>query len=177
MNRERASEKPGSQVIDKFAQFLPVLLLLLLVMLTYSNTVDDSDFWWHLKHGEYIYTTHGIPQKDDFTFTTYSANRVDSEVLSAPDSSAKDSDFWVNHNIKQGWLAQLLFYIVYLHLGFSGIAVLKAAVFALTFLVAYLLMLKRGAAPLAAFLIISLSVVIIGNFDYTRPQIFSFLFF
>ena len=147
MKKVNAAGTSGNQIIDKVVQVLPISILLLFVILTYSNTVDDLDFWWHLKQGEFIYTTHGIPQKDDFAFTTYIANNIDRKVLTSPDSIQpllfKNSDFWANHNIKQGWLAQLLFYIVYHHLGFPGVAVLKSSVFALTFLAAYLLMLKR----------------------------------
>jgi hypothetical protein len=177
----KTAEHAGNKLVVKISQYLPVSLLLILVVLTYSNTADDLDFWWHLKQGEFIYTTHNIPAKDDFSSTTYVADRVAKEVIPATDyvqpTPENKADFWIKNNLKLAWFAQLLLYIVYLFLGIPGIAVFKSCVFALAFLAAYLTMLKRGSAPLAAFLVLALIALIAVDFNYTRPQIFSFLIF
>jgi len=171
----------GNKSVVKISQYLPISLLLILVVLTHSNTADDLDFWWHLKQGEFIYSTHTIPARDDFSYATYIADRIANEVSPATDRIQppleNKTDFWVKHNIKQGWLAQLLLYIIYRFLGIPGIAVFKASIFALAFLAAYLTMLKKGGSALASFLVIALIALISVDFNYTRPQIFSFLFF
>jgi hypothetical protein len=181
MRMLKSAEQARYTFVMKLLQHLPVFLLLVLVVLLYSNTVDDTDFWWHLKQGEFIYMTHGIPAKDEFSSTTYIADRVANEVAPATDrilSPAENkTDFWIKNNLKLAWLGQLLFYTTYHFLGIPGLAVFKACIFALAFLAAYLSMLKRGSAPLAAFLVLALIALIAADFNYTRPQIFSFLLF
>ncbi len=177
----KTAEHASNKFVMKISPYLPVSLLLILVVLTYSNTADDLDFWWHLKQGEFIYTTHSIPAKDEFSSTTYVADRIAKEVASAANfvqpPPENKTDFWIKNNLKLAWFAQLLFYIIYHFLGIPGIAVYKSCVFAAAFLAAYLTMLKRGSAPLASFLVLALIAVIAVDFNYTRPQIFSFLIF
>jgi len=181
MRMLNTAEWTNNEFIMKVLQYLPVSLLLILVVLTYSNRADDPDFWWHLKQGEFIYTTHSIPVKDEFASTTYVADQVANDVVPAKSSiqlqPKNKTDFWVKNNLKLSWFAQLLLYIVYLFLGIPGIAVFKACIFALAFLAIYLTMLKRGSAPLASFLVLALIATIAVDFNYTRPQIFSFLIF
>jgi len=166
-----------SPLILQIANFLPLFLMLVLVILTYSNTADDTDFWWSLKHGEFIYTTHGIPSRDEYSFTTYSADRIAKDLNPSRVGSEKESDFWVNHNIRQGWLAQLLFYVVYRVSGFLGIAIFKSLLFAFAYLAAFFSMLKRGGKPLASLLVLALIALIGADFNYTRTQLFSFWLF
>ena len=62
-------------------------LLLALGVLTVRNRFDDPDLWWHLKTGQIIWTTHTIPTRDIFSYTT-------------------NHHAWVPHE----WLAQTLIY-------------------------------------------------------------------
>jgi tetratricopeptide (TPR) repeat protein len=79
--------------------------------------------------------------------------------------------------LKASWISQIIFYITYLIGGFTGIGILKSALFVFTYLILYLTMLKRGAGHISSFLILLLIAVIGMDFNYSRPQIFSFLFF
>ncbi len=167
-------------MINRVSQIISVLSFLLIVFITYTNEIDDLDFWWHLKDGQIIYETHTIPQKEYFSYTTeipehisrIGKNEVDLKELPSEDTSM----YWAS-GLKGNWLSQLVFYLVYLVGGFKGIGILKSAVFALTYLVLYLAMLKRGAGHLSSFFILCLIAFIGTDFNYTRPQIFSFLFF
>ena len=79
----------------------PVMLSCLLSalgVLTVRNRFDDPDLWWHLKTGQIIWTTHTIPTRDIFSYTT-------------------NHHAWVPHE----WLAQTLIYGAYRIGGYSGL--------------------------------------------------------
>ena len=39
-------------------------------MAWFSNAVADSDAWWHLRTGQYIWENHALPVPDPFAYTT-----------------------------------------------------------------------------------------------------------
>jgi len=159
---------------------IPIFLLLFIVFLTYANRVDDLDLWWHLKQGQLIYETHTIPQKDNFAYTTEIPESISrmgrDEVATTELPSESGSRYW-STSLKRNWLSQLIFYFVYLLTGFTGIGILKSAIFVLSYFVLYLAMLRRGAGRLSSFLVLCLIAVVGVDFNYTRPQLFSFLLF
>ncbi len=110
------------------------------------------DFWWHLKMGEVIVSTHAIPRTDIFSFT------------------AAGKPY-----IVQNWLAEVIYYGTYRLGGFPLLVFLNTVLLALALLPVYLLCLEATArkkvAVLAAFLA---SFVFFGNM---RPQVFSFVLF
>ena len=50
----------------------PLLLVLatLYLLCTFSIDAGDSDMWWHLAVGKYIWQNHHLPVPDPFSFTT-----------------------------------------------------------------------------------------------------------
>src|SRR5688572_1674753 len=50
-----------------------------------SRPLDDADFWWHLKTGQYIVDNGIIPTTDFFSFTNYGKAWVAHEWLSEVD--------------------------------------------------------------------------------------------
>ncbi len=168
--------------MKRICRIIPIVSLLIVVFMTYANSVDDLDFWWHLKHGQLIYETHSIPEKDFFSFTTDIPEHI-SKIGKKEDAAAAaalpydELENITKSIIKISWLSQLIFYITYLLGGFTGIGILKSAVFVLTFIVMYLTMRKSGADYLSSFFVICLVAFIGIDFNYTRPQIFSFLLF
>jgi len=162
---------------------LPIILVVLfslIVFVAYFNRIDDLDLWWHLELGELIFQTHALPGKDDFAYTTYVADDIARHMgLDVPSASGlpfETKEFWINGQ-KRSWLADLVLYISMLTAGFLAIGVLKSLIFVLAYVVLYLAMLKRGSDPLAALFVIALVAVIGIDFNFTRPQIFSFLLF
>src|SRR5215469_2629080 len=63
----------------------PVMLAALLAALavvTVRWRFDDPDMWWHLRVGQIIWTTHTIPTRDIFSYTTGNHPYVPHEWLS-----------------------------------------------------------------------------------------------
>ena len=157
-------------------QNIPLLILLLTVFMTYANTVDDLDFWWHLKSGQLIFETQGIPQEDYFAYTTDAPESI--TIIGRDDVSPTELPSGYKSNaLKGNWLSQLIFYLVYAVGGFVGIGILKSIVFVFVYLILYLTMLKRGADHPVSFLVLCLIAFIGIEFNYTRPQMFSLLLF
>jgi len=129
----------------------------------FSTEAADSDFWWHLKTGQYIIQHHSLPVPDPFSFST------------AYNPPSNPGDERVQHfNLTHEWLAQALLYCVFWAAGFPGIILARAALLAGFCGFAGLLAARRsknfylglGAALATA------SVAI--NFTADRPALFSF---
>lgn len=73
-------------------------MLSVLGLMTVRGRFDDPDVWWHLRTGEWIWTTHVIPTTDIFSYT----------AAHHP---------WVPHE----WLSQCLIYLAYKFGGYSGL--------------------------------------------------------
>lgn len=110
------------------------------------------DFWWHLKMGEIIATTHSIPHTDLFSFT------------------AAGKPF-----IVQNWLSEVIYYGVYQLGGFPLLVFLNTLLLAAALLPVYLLCREATSrTKLAVFAAFVAAFVYFGNM---RPQVFSFLLF
>lgn len=164
--------------IQNIAMAAAVMALLSLVFLTYANRVDDFDLWWHLKSGELIVRTGSLPSSDIFSYTTVTPKSLlrvglaDNPLKRQPSSSK----YW-HANLTNSWLGQVFFYLSYRLGGLKGIGILKSLVFVITYLILYLAMLRRGAYPVVSLLVLALIAYIGKDFNYSRPQFFSFLMF
>ncbi len=152
--------------------------LLLLVFLSYANRVDDLDLWWHLKSGELIYKNLSIPEEDPFSFT-YSLppeiSRIGIDEVPPEERPSEEANWFWATSLKRNWLSQVLFYLTYLGGGFIGLGILKSLLFISAYMVLYLTMLRRGADHAVAFIVLCLVAYIGHHFNYTRPQLFSYL--
>src|SRR5580765_8132696 len=81
-------------------RILMVFVCMLLIFAGAAQPITDTDFWWHLRTGQYIVETRSIPHTDIF-----STLRFGSE--------------WVTHE----WLSEVFLYGVYRALGFGGLIV------------------------------------------------------
>jgi hypothetical protein len=95
----------------------PTVLALAAVLLLswFTGEVRDSDAWWHLKTGEYLWQQHKLPKPDPFAYTTY---------LNPPVYPGEERvrDF----NLTHSWLSQLFLYLAYRAAGFPGLVLLRA---------------------------------------------------
>jgi len=162
--------------MKKVIEIVPVCALLLIVFMAYANTVDDLDLWWHLESGEMMWETGSVPEKDPFAFTSYLPESI-SGIGPDRTGSGEVDRFLSSGFMQRNWLSQLVLYLTYAAGGLKGIGVLKSSVFAAVFLVLYLTMRGRGGGPISALLVLCLTAYIGIDFNYTRPQIFSYLFF
>jgi len=119
-----------------------------------GTPLPPLDFWWHLKAGEVIWNTRGIPRVDTFSFT------------------AQGQDF-----VYQNWLSEIIYHLTYLTGGFPLLICLHAVIFVLSFgTVLWTSWRVTGSLRLAA-LCTLIGEVLAVRFTNARPQIFSMLFF
>jgi hypothetical protein len=95
-----------------------LLLTAVCLLGLFSTEIADTDFWWHLKTGQYIVERHSLPVPDPFAYTTPVANGQRGEQR-------------VRHfNLTHEWLSQALMYVVYAAAGFPGIILSRAVLLA-----------------------------------------------
>ena len=113
----------------------------------------DTDFWWHLKDGQYILNNHVVPSKDFMSFTLR-------------------GHAWTDHE----WLAEIVLYSTYKLAGLWGPIVFFAAVICATFVLVYTQMRQRGVHPVLA--IFTLAAAFMASSASWGPRIqMSTLFF
>ena len=111
--------------------------------------MGDADFWFHLKTGEYVFTT-GIPRMELWSFTYYGIP-------------------WTAH----GWLSGVLFYAVWSVAGLKPLIFIFALLTAIAFWIAYK---RANAHPFFAGSAILLAVwTSLPNIG-VRPRVFTILF-
>jgi len=150
--------------IPAWLPILSVVLTGLFLIGLFSTEIADSDFWWHLKTGQYILQRHSLPVPDPFSFST---------ALNPP---AGAGEARVRHfNLTHEWLAEVLLYCIYWVAGFPGVVLVRAALLAAFCGLAGLLAARRSGNFYfgigAAFAAASLAT----NFAADRPALFSFL--
>jgi hypothetical protein len=140
-------------LLDKFT--LPVTVLAILFLFKFLNpSLDDPDFYWHLKTGEYIFSHSAVPMTDPFAFTS----------IGMP---------WVAHE----WLTELVLYGAMQFLGFTGIRLLVATMLCASFYLLFQLTQKLVNGEAKALIIASAFFAALMPYWSPRPQIFTFFFF
>lgn len=135
-------------------------LAALLLFAAFSKEITDSDFWWHLRTGQYISETHALPDPDPFAYTT---------AMAAPQVTR-------HFNLTHEWLTQILLYWTYRVAGIGGIVLGRAALLAIfCALVGFVVYRRTGgfyravAATLAA-------ACVAHPFVADRPYLLTFVF-
>ena len=114
-----------------------------------SKPLNDPDFWFHLKSGEYILHNHTFPTTDPFSFTFYGQH-------------------WIVH----GWLTTALFYLVQSRFGFGALIFLFALLVTLTFWFVYR---RCHAQRFVTGFAILLGVLSVSTNIGVRPRVFTLL--
>jgi hypothetical protein len=142
-----------------------IIVLFASFFLSYTGTpVWDYDFWWHLATGRYIVTEKHLPEKDPFSFTS---------------DLPENKNPWPrlqNLNLKQYWLAQILFYLIYVYTGFKGIIFLRAILLFLTLLVVYRHLRKKGVHLFLSLIFVYLLFDSSLPYLAERPVLFTIFF-
>jgi hypothetical protein len=106
----------------------------------FATEIADTDFWWHLKTGQYLVERRSLPVPDPFAYTTaYTA------AMRAPADAGEERVR--RFNLTHEWLAQVGIYAAYAAGGFPAVVLVRA-------------LLLAGVCGLAGFLSGRLS----GNF-------------
>lgn len=116
---------PSLYVVAVFA-----LLSIIFIIALFPR--GDSDFWWHLKVGQYIASHHVVPSRDFMSYT----------FRGHP---------WIDHE----WLAELMLYGLYVVGGLWTQIVVYAAVICATFALVYLRMLRLGVNRILALFLVT----------------------
>jgi hypothetical protein len=127
------------------------------VFINFLGPIVDPDFPFHLKTGEYIWQHREIPKDDPFSF--YGEGVVTERE---------------RFTLSQYWIAQLIFYKLYLITGPAGIILLRASVFSAFIFLLWFVLRKRGMY--SSLIIATLTAIMFQAVKTDRPQFFSFLF-
>jgi hypothetical protein len=137
-----------------------VALTLMSLIALFSSEIADTDFWWHLKTGQYILEHRSLPVPDPFAYTT----------------SLNGEDQVRHFNLTHEWLAQLLLFVVYSVAGVPVIVFVRALILGticgLAGFLAARLSKSFYAGIAAAFATASVAI----EFRADRPTLITFLF-
>jgi len=126
------------------------IYVLAYVFVLASKPLNDPDFWFHLKTGEYIVLNRVIPKVEPFSFTY-------------------NGQPWVAH----GWLSGLLFYVVESRFGYGVLIFLFAALITLAF---WFVFRRCTAHPYIVAVAILIGVLTMSTNIGVRPRVFTILF-
>ncbi|GAC1635680.1 MAG: hypothetical protein NVS4B2_23360 [Chloroflexota bacterium] len=113
----------------------------------------DTDLWWHLKEGGYIWNHRTIPAADFYSFTFSGRS-------------------WTDHE----WLTELVLYGLYSLAGLWGTIVAFAIIICATYGLVYLRMAGLGVNRFLALFVMIFAIVAASSTWGARPQMISMLF-
>lgn len=151
--------KSNWSIVYSLKSIVPVLIIFS-IFLYGLVPINDFDFWWHLKTGDYILENKKLPDTDPFSYTAISED--------------KDSPGRPQFILKQYWLAQVIFAIIVKIFGLKGFIIMRATVFALIGIVVFS-SYRLQVTGLRSVLLLLLALITTECLT-DRPQMFSFLF-
>jgi hypothetical protein len=98
------------------AQMLLLAVSALFLLGLFSPEIYDTDFWWHLRTGQYIVETRSLPSPDPFAWTT-------AQARDTYPGESRTRQFNLTHE----WLAQAILYGAWRAGGFAGVVAMRAA--------------------------------------------------
>ena len=147
-------------LIEKAAFSVLTVGILTYAFLTLLVPIQDPDFWWHLKTGDYIVENRELPTNDPFSHTDLSAE-------------GKRERFILTYC----WLYQAMLSGSYTAAGFKGVIAFRALVLSLMFYTVFSRMRARNVNWFMVLVVSSLSLLSFApGYMNDRPQVFSFLF-
>jgi tetratricopeptide (TPR) repeat protein/uncharacterized membrane protein HdeD (DUF308 family) len=132
-------------------------LILGYFFVTWPIVAYDTDLWYHLSGGRYLFQHGVIPHDAYFSYV-------------------EPPKFWYNYY----WLFQAIVYIIHQFTGYYGLIVLRCLLFLLTALLIHRLLFRRNdsatATATGAALFIFFILGILSRELLVRPHLFSYLF-
>jgi hypothetical protein len=165
-NRQRLPDPAPATPAAPLRRWLKTATLLLTgvcLLGLFSTEISDTDFWWHLKTGQYIVERHSLPVPDPFAYTTSAA-------------AAYRGEEQVRHfNLTHEWLSQVLMYAVYAVGGFPGIILARAVLLAGLCALSGFLAARLSANFYAGIAAACAAASVVVAFAADRPGVVSFL--
>jgi hypothetical protein len=165
-NRQPLSEPtptPPSALPGRWLKTATLLLTGVFLLSLFSTEIADTDFWWHLKTGQYIVEHHSLQAPDRFAYTSSAA-------------AAYPKETEVRHfNLTHEWLSQVLMYAVYAVGGFPAIVLARAVLLAGLCGLAGFLAARLSASFYAGIAAAFAAASVLVAFAADRPGIVSFV--
>lgn len=148
-------ERADQRLVDALlsSRRLLVLVFMLVIFAGATRSVTDPDFWWHLKTGQHIVESRGIPHTDIFSTVFFGRE-------------------WITHE----WLSELFIYSIYQLLGLGGLIVAFSLIITAGFWIVYQRCARRAGHPYVSGFALILGALTAAPTWGVRPQMFSFLF-
>ncbi len=136
-------------------QHVVLATVFFLFVLVNGQPITDTDTWWHLKVGEYIWHSGSVPRTDIFSFSN-------------------GNHPWITHE----WLAEVIYYGAFFVAGLQGMFLVNLLLLTLTFYVFYkTVYLESGANQIISAVVVMVAVFFTFLFWVFRPHVFSHLLF
>lgn len=143
--------------------FASVLLAALCLLGLFATEIADTDFWWHLKTGQFLFEQRALPVPDPFAFTT---------ALNPPAYPGEDQVR--RFNLTHEWLAQAALYAVYTIGGLPAIILVRALLLGAFCGLAGLLAARRSGSFYLGIAAAFASATLAIHFTADRPALFTF---
>lgn len=138
-----------------------ILLLSIISLLDWIDSISDTDFFWHIATGRWIVDNKTLPEADPFSFTTPEIRTTREKFI-----------------LTSYWLSQVLYYSLYSILGYPGILLLRVIIALSIIYFLFKRLSRKGISPMIYLpLILFAMLILIMNYKWERPQTFSFVFF
>ena len=139
-------------------------LTAVLLLAVFTPELTDSDAWWHLRTGEYIWQTHHLPAPDPFAYTT------DQGPPAYPEEPVTRY-----FNLTHEWLGQVIFYLAYAAAGIPGVILFRALLLAAFCGLVGLIAFHRTASFYRAIAAALLAAAVAWRYTSDRPYLFTFV--
>ncbi len=158
--RERSTAPAVSSRRVPYFEIVAIALTAAALIGLFSTEIADSDFWWHLKTGQYIFEQRSLPVPDPFNYTT-ALNPAEGPVQ--------------HFNLTHEWLSQVALYLTYLAGGFPAVVIGRALLLTLFCGISGFLAFRTSGSFLAGIAAAFGTASVAVEFTADRPAIVSFL--
>jgi tetratricopeptide (TPR) repeat protein/uncharacterized membrane protein HdeD (DUF308 family) len=132
-------------------------LILGYFLITWPIVAYDTDLWYHLAGGRYLFQNGIIPHDAYFSYV-------------------EPPQFWYNYY----WLFQAVVYIIHKFTGYHGLIILRCLLYLATVLLIHRLLFRRNDSAIVivtgAIFFVLISLAILNRELLVRPHLFSYLF-
>ena len=162
---EQRPAHPPVSAIPPVARRLLVGVAAVLLLGIFATEIGDTDSWWHLAAGRYIFDEGRLPVPDPFSYTS---------DLGEPSYLGEEKVR--SFNLTHEWLAQLVWYLVDLAGGFPALVLWKAGLLLFVCAAAGYLAAERSGSFLAGVAAALSAAPVLTMFSAGRPALLTFLF-
>ena len=144
----RKEKRPAGVGVFSFLLFL----LFVSVLVLNIRPIAAYDFWHHLKAGQLVWETGAVAQTEPFLIP------------------AKGMP-WIQYE----WLAQLLFYVIFVKIGVNALIILKAFTLAVSFVILALACRQRTDSFAIPIFVSALAALCLSGRSFVRPEFIGYL--